>query len=202
MSNDTDLIRYLLRLGARPNPANNEHNSLLAYSCRSGLSDLAECAILSGANVNGEYLPGCSLLDAACLENCPGVVEALLCHGADPNQSNLFSDFVLEEGRGPVISGLLRSYGCDLNGVDRHGDTALHKAILENRPHEVTILLELGASINITNNHGMTAFQAAIHVSNLDLSSLLWLVASAELEGRPRPHFLEHHVEEEDEWWE
>eukprot|EP01103_Thecamoeba_quadrilineata_P016383 TRINITY_DN5463_c0_g1_i1.p1 TRINITY_DN5463_c0_g1~~TRINITY_DN5463_c0_g1_i1.p1 ORF type:complete len:1264 (-),score=264.59 TRINITY_DN5463_c0_g1_i1:43-3834(-) len=72
-----------------------------------------------------------------------------------------------------ILSSLIQK-GCPVNAqTTKHGETALHRASIENNTHAVTYLLENNADVNVLNKQGDTALQCAKKKGNKEVMSLL-----------------------------
>ena len=79
---------------------------------------------------------------------------------------------------------LLVKHKVDLNFQNpKTGNTALHLAVKSKRPRIILFLLEKGASIDISNNEGLTPLQLAANTDNCEAISLL-LQRCAHVEAR------------------
>ncbi|MEM7280840.1 MAG: ankyrin repeat domain-containing protein [Pseudomonadota bacterium] len=113
---------------------------------------------------------GTSLLGLATYFGHPRIVQLLLEYKADPNQSSTSRATVL-----PLHSAIaykdpdcsyhlvkaLLSGGANPNLVQRKNRTALHLAVLKNRPKLAELLLERGADIWVKDSDGQTAEEFA-----------------------------------------
>jgi hypothetical protein len=68
-----------------------------------------------------------------------------------------------EQGRATFVERLTRHYGCDVNYLDRDGNTALHLAAYNGHADVATALLGLGliSDLNLKNKYGETALDCA-----------------------------------------
>ncbi|KAJ8729358.1 hypothetical protein PYW08_000939 [Mythimna loreyi] len=76
-------------------------------------------------------------------------------------------------------------HGDDI-GIDSEGDTPLHDAISKKRDDMLTLLLEHGADMTLTNNNGFNALHHAALRGNPRAASPQPRLAPAPAEPRPR----------------
>ena len=105
------------------------------------------------------------------------VIRLLLERGADVEvRNNRGESPLIKASRFPTADGvqLLLQYGADVDGQDWGcGNTALMRAIEEDRSETVKVLVEHGANLELTNNKGHTAFLIACELGLLDIARLL-----------------------------
>ena len=103
-------------------------------------------------------------LGHAITENKPEIVTWLLSIGADPNDLFLTKStglHVLVESDHIEMAKLLLKKSCNINGLNKWGDTPLHVASFRGDHRMVEFLLINGANINIKDADGKTAFDLA-----------------------------------------
>ena len=114
--------------------------------------------ISAGADVNlptkEGVTPVCLSLQSLSLETPEyiHILHALLEAGADAGKGCVIGDTPLihaVEQQSKVAAGWLMSYGADVDGLSRNGETALHYAARRGKEDSVIFLLEAGAKLNI-----------------------------------------------------
>jgi ankyrin repeat protein len=181
--NDPELLQQMIKEGhslddgpliyeaisnTRPNARERNYTLQEIQDWDTKASLLVEILIEHGADLNstGGIVDWPPLAFAACW-HLETVVEMLLKAGADPNlgikadnNSPLHWAFVYfwDDRKNNRILELLVHYGADVNALDEHGDTSLHKAI----DHEadisiIKLFLEAGADPSLKNKDGLTA---------------------------------------------
>jgi hypothetical protein len=141
-----DLVRYLLKHGARADRVHSEG----AYTLNRG--------------------PKNSLLDLA-IRTCPAAFETLLRAGADitPDRPTILLT-AATYGRADLIPKLV-ALGADVNAANS-GETVLTEAVAR-CPSQVKLLLEHGAKPDVTNSSGATPLMLAAEAGKLDVAQLL-----------------------------
>ncbi|XP_058166663.1 nuclear factor NF-kappa-B p110 subunit [Anopheles ziemanni] len=103
-----------------------------------------------------------------------GLTDELLDLPNDRNETALH--LAVTANNGPVVAALLAA-GAALNYCDYRGNTALHRAVVENVPEMVRLLLKHmranGARMDSTNDDGLTPLQAAVYAKNLKITRIL-----------------------------
>jgi ankyrin repeat protein len=127
-----------------------------------------EAALAQGYDVNETSPDGATALHWAVNRDDPGLAEALIAAGANPDAANRAGATPLRlaaiNGSAPLIE-LLLNAGVDVNGpLTEHGDTALMMAARTGAPQAVTLLLERGADVDARERWGGT-------------NALMWAVA-------------------------
>lgn len=156
---DSSAVKQLLEDGADPNTVDSNGSSLLAVAAQDGQFEIVQRLLDAGANVNGTLKAGSgsapgkdqpALSEAAHL-NYGDIVELLIAHGADVNQTDsnygrtaLFGAAVYNHHE---IVQVLLANGADPNirtsDIDKW--TALHLAVSGGSTEAVQALLEGGA---------------------------------------------------------
>jgi ankyrin repeat protein len=185
---DTEIVRMLLRFGARPNDRDREGNTALieAASIRSVyefdhypypfdatidshlVTSLLDLLISHGADVNAVSDSGCAALSLAIKRTRSAVcVSSLLQHGSQVNSRLALGQTALFEavacGRPEIVKRLL-SYGADPNVHDQCGECPLHVAVAARNPRIVELLLHSGADPNAVDQAGRTPLHLAVYL--------------------------------------
>ncbi|MFN7993243.1 MAG: ankyrin repeat domain-containing protein [Bryobacteraceae bacterium] len=172
-----------------------------------GFVGSAQVLLHAGANPNASYTnpewpdsPLSCLYAATGLNNDPALAEALLAHGADPNDGeSLYHStehpdlscvrLLLQHGASPSATNvlhhmldredpeglrLLLAAGGDPNGVNQRGETALHWAVWRRRGTRiVSMLLDHGAALDLKRKDGRTAYAISMQTGQLETARLL-----------------------------
>ena len=179
-----------------------------AVSCRNQKAVIT--LLEAGANVDEEY-QGYTALAKAVELHCPEIVHILLEHGARLNSIGDFRRSAMHfvAGNAPIIKrrilhgtttsrnpnlkkavsdtiAKLAFYGCQMNAIDRLGNTPLHKAVASplergniDDLYVIRALIQNGADRNLQNSDGDTVLHLAIMTkwsdkpNHLDLFKLL-----------------------------
>uniref|UniRef100_A0A2M4BAT5 Putative ipt domain of the transcription factor nfkappab n=1 Tax=Anopheles marajoara TaxID=58244 RepID=A0A2M4BAT5_9DIPT len=112
-----------------------------------------------------------------------------------PNERNETAlHLAVSANRNAIVKALLAS-GANPNYCDYRGNTALHRAIVENAPEMVSLLLQHkgsykgngGQLFDCCNDDGLTPLQAAVYTKNLKLTRML-IEAGANVEEKDLKH--------------
>jgi ankyrin repeat protein len=180
MENRISTIKFLLDHGADPFIQNKSSEVLLGYLARERnsplIQEILEKLVSSNHDVNISDMYGRSPRLLSIFYGTHQLTEKLILKGADPN---------LRSGTGltPLVASILfhkkedfetlLQHGADLEFQDNaHQQTALMHAVLINDTYFVERLLKVGARTNIRDEHGLTAYDFAIHVKNQEIINL------------------------------
>ena len=158
-SNDSSMVRMLLRGGADPNNIiNNSHESALLVAIHENSFALIKVLIEAGANPNPSLQPG--------VKRTP-------------------LQLATEKGRVDIVN-LLLDNGADINAppFDRYGATALQFAAIGGYVGIAQLLIQRGADINAESAKigGRTALEGAAEHGRIDMLQLL-LSSGAQIIG-------------------
>lgn len=125
-----------------------------------------ELLIDSGGNVNAVAPKwGWTPLHWSAYGDNRGAFDLLVSRGADVNARTDKKETVLhlliQWGRKPDQVRFVLDRGVDIDAADACGWTALHRAVLYNRPEIIELLLSEGADLNVKDNDGRTPFWLA-----------------------------------------
>lgn len=119
------------------------------------------CDVLD--DITGKPIAQATPLIIACFEGDPDVIRFLVDAGADPNQSesehhltpiHVLCDaeyqgqFLRQKDRADLVK-LMIKRGANVNHLDRNAMTAIHKAVIHDRPECVQVLMEAKADPNV-----------------------------------------------------
>jgi ankyrin repeat protein len=95
-----------------------------------------------------------SILHKACKLGKFQAVEYFLQYGGNPNLKNKSNRTPLHKSYGSVqVVEVLVKYGADLNAQDNKGFTPVHRAIIKKSWEVANIMIKLGGSLRIFDNH-------------------------------------------------
>ena len=155
---DVELVRLLLRRGAKPNVRNREGNSPLSFSCLGTAHGHSECSIL--------------LLQAQADELGPNAKQTLLSHHITAGQTNVVR-FLLED----IAAEDLNSISSDNLPLPLHTadnlPLPLHTAAVLGRLDCMQLVLDSRADLDVPNSSGVTALFSACLGGQVDSATLL-----------------------------
>ncbi len=159
-----DLIRVLLDAGADPDYPNRFNWTPLQVASEKGHVSIIRMLLEAGADIHADLRGDGhrALMRAITYRNREAIV-LLLNAGADPKlrdngDRNALNRAAYRGGLADIVRLLLSTYGADVDYSNVHGNTALHEASLNGHADTVKVLLQAGASIDILNNNGRSAF--------------------------------------------
>ena len=171
-----DVTHNLLRAGADVNARNNNGGTALMYSAIRADLPTVKLLLESGAQVNLTAKFGWTALMVAAAKGHADVVKQLLERDADANCRDTYEWTPLMRasyaGYNDAVKRLLEHPDTHINSQDENGATALHHAATNGHYDTVELLLNYGASLEIADTFGHTAFdraKAAQHDAILDL---------------------------------
>jgi ankyrin repeat protein len=163
----SSVVRVLLDAGANVNDPADALNTPLMAAAFHGCLGLVKVLLAAGADVHGKDGEGETALTKACLSKTKAhqkIVSELLAAGAKPMADDL--TLACEQGSVATVRALIAARA-DIRGVNRWGDTALHKAVDYGNLAMVKALLAAGAdpgfrlSTRSSNYPGQTALDLA-----------------------------------------
>jgi ankyrin repeat protein len=182
---DVEGARSLIMQGADPNANVPGSDMKLLMAVQSAA--MTKMLLLYGSNPNLTDDKGATALHYLVTNpSAPEIVPMLIGSGANINKSaeELGNRTPLHEacqwyfeGRdhsiGERVIRLLVSSGADINATEYLGKTLLHKAVENNKPDLLILLLELGADPTIKDRDGMTPLESAQHLKLDDIITVL-----------------------------
>ena len=163
-----DLLRFLLKKGARLEQKNQWGATPLLTACGSRLAtiELLDCLIAEGANLSAADQYGQTALILSVIYPKADFIKRLLKEGVNVNQATrrghtaLF--FAVGRNNYPLVK-LLLKHGADVKKADRNGLTPLHHAAHNKSTGSgiVKLLLKAGADRNVKTAKGETPFDLA-----------------------------------------
>jgi len=188
----TNTASFLIEHGANVNLADQSGKTLLMEAASTASLAVLNELLAHGANVgartkSGEaavhFAAGFSGLDwddARSVENRRSPIEiisSLEAHGADLKAVNAAQQsalhFAADTGYAGTVQKLLEKY-LDSRAADKHGDTALHKAIASHTADRIEkVKLLIGGGVNVPNNNGDTPLHVAAAEMDTSVCSIL-----------------------------
>jgi uncharacterized protein len=141
---DHPLMELLLKRGARVKASNNRGGTALMYSTTAGDVDAVQLLLAHGADVNARASNGWTALTLAAARGFDEVAAKLLARGADPNVPDIY------------------------------GWTPLMRAVQQQRPAVVRVLLDSKRlALDAQNENGRTALHIAAAAGFEEIASML-----------------------------
>lgn len=145
------ILRLLLAQGVDVNTKDSTSATALEIAVRNGREDFVHILVESGANPKpAKYM------SYAINSGRTSVVRLFLERGADPSATSNDRTMCQEaifSNQADILEMLLDN-GADIEGRNRVGQTALHRAAFFGDPRSATILLEKGASVSAQDDRG------------------------------------------------
>ena len=176
-----NIVEQLLSKGALVNVASTiTGETPLITAAATGRAELAKLLLSRGAEVNAVSANGITALIAAATveQDQTEIVNELLNRGSRVNVATReegLTALMAASGNGytKMVQALLAK-GADVNARDRSGQTALHHAIMANKPEILELLLSKSADVNAKETKGRTPLMySAILGSKLEVMNLL-----------------------------
>lgn len=168
INNRIEIAEYLLaKAGVQVDPVGGELESTpLNWAARSGHVNMVATLIRHGANPLVLDVEGFAVIHLATMFMHTNVVAYLLVKGVDPDMPDKFGVTPLMYAAQRVHSRdpaqLFITFNARINAQDPKGNTALHYCVAYNNMTVMDILINRGASIDIKNNKGLTAYELAV----------------------------------------
>jgi ankyrin repeat protein len=174
---DLPTIERLLPQGANVNLASEDGKTALMLAAGAGQRELVHALLAAGADVNFTNRRGGTALMYAATSGDPETVALLLSHGAAVNAKavNGWTAVTLASAKGySIIVRRLLDAGADANAADLYGWTPLMRAVEEDRPEVVRVLLQdKSVRVNARDDRGETALHHAAAAGSLAIARLL-----------------------------
>jgi len=175
-SGHTDMVQYLLELGADPNAQTEQGVTPLMYASQWGYRDIAELLLKNGANPNLAPFDGNTALIASVKAGNDSIAELLLDYNAEVNVANRKGltplHYAVWNGL-PYLTDLLIYYGAKVNAQDNHGNTPLMLSVYNGTNLCANLLLESGADPDIQDKEGKSPLMVAAQFNDTLLCNLL-----------------------------
>ncbi|MGA7412046.1 MAG: ankyrin repeat domain-containing protein [Bryobacteraceae bacterium] len=191
-AHDAAKVRILIASGVDVNAqANSGRTALMSAAATVGAADAVKELLAAGADVKARDSMNRGAIAAAADAGDVAILRQLLAKGGDPNESAQFGSALINVSlRGNVEAvKMLIAYGADVNfksahnppvkaGVQDMGElTALMTAASCGHSEEVNILLNAGASVNVSDMRGMTPLLLAVTAESQNVETVRVLLA-------------------------
>lgn len=173
------------------NTFDNDGNTPLMFTVKSGSREATEYVLKNGANCNYINNFGVSPMHIATRKNSETLVRVLLEYGADINIQDAYNQTpifdAVQENNATMIN-YLYANGADINYHNKEGRTPLMVSAFDKHRQEVLCeLIKLGADIHAVDNNKRTAFMHAINNNNGAMMDILLkagsLINTADVNG-------------------
>ena len=164
-------VETLLKFGASTSKKSIIGLTPLHYAARGPDSTCMAILLKHGASVGAKNKWAQSPLNiAAYFQNDPSFVRLLLDHGADIKEKDCYgsSALICTFTNNDRTARCLLSRGADINSRDNGGSTPLCDAIESNSHECITLLLDSGVDLALTDLNGETAFHLLARRGDLD----------------------------------
>jgi ankyrin repeat protein len=176
VSGNLELVKLLVRSGARVNYLNSHVLNALWLAANNGHSNVVAYLISRHAYIHNQSDDDVTPLMAAAMNGHLEVVRVLLGAGARVDDVHKDGDsalmFALAQGH-TAIARLLVDAGSDINIQNRFGASALIIATAEGNLEMVRLLLDKKANVSAKTDGGKTALDVAILKGNAAVQELL-----------------------------
>jgi uncharacterized protein len=196
-NDDLDTAKLLLRAGADPKIANRYGVTPLSLAATNRDAAMAEALLKAGADPNAKLPGGSTMLMSAARTGNPDIVRLLIEHGADVHaKGEQYGETALVwavDQNHAEAAKVLIAHGADVNArtnpleheKDRfglegvltilpHGDwTPLMYAARQGSLDAARVLVDAGASLNVTDPDGTSALLVAIINGHYDTAAML-----------------------------
>lgn len=172
-----DIVKLLIKAGARINAANRDRHLPLHVAALAGKTEVVNLLLAAGSRRNGkDKLNKDSPLHLACRKGHNAIVRLLIAANAKVNQQNKQRSTPLHlaciKGSLPAVENLI-SAGATIDAEDESGETALHKAARGGFTHIVRLLLRNDADPNSFCDRKETPLHRAAERGFIDIAALL-----------------------------
>jgi ankyrin repeat protein len=176
--NKPGMVAYLLTAGANVNLADRMQVTALMVASLRGFVDIVKTLLAQkGIAVDQVDADGMSALHMAAFHNKLEVMSCLLGAGANGNLANGKKISVLmnasSRGHVNVVKMLLAQKGVAVDQLDANSLSALHWAVVNNKPDAVACLLGAGANVNLVNGEQVSVLMKASSKGHVDIVKML-----------------------------
>jgi uncharacterized protein len=163
---DLEKVRTLIEEGAAIDAQSERGETPLILATLAGQAEVAELLIAKGAAIDGRNAGGFTPLHAAAYAGDVAIAELLIEHGADindaQNKAGVTPLFPAIEENHKGVAELLIANGADLGSIERHGYTALTRALFKGNEDVVMLLRARGAECQGSDVLGDSLYQACL----------------------------------------
>ncbi|CAJ1414868.1 unnamed protein product [Effrenium voratum] len=168
------LCEFLLRQGCKVDHKDQAHQSALFYSSCRGHVELSQLLLTRGADLNAADSNGYTPVFWAAHDDRVNMMQFLVEKGADPKILAKNGKSLLFSATGGAAAYALE-LGCDPQQQDQLGQTPIFRAVKENDPQKVKLLVENGAYVDAQDKIGQTCL---FYAANLGLKEMVTLLCS------------------------
>ncbi len=176
--NQLEVVRYLLRLRAKPSIADSGGRTPLHLAAEEGHTAIVTDLLHYGAKVNAEDHNGDTPEQLARYNNHRHLAEDLRTYA---QTLPLTFREAIRRGNVPLIRRLIGN-GADVNAKDADGQTSLHLAARTGRAEPVTVLLQGGADVDAQDDEDKTPLMWAV-VANRPAAVTALLAGGADVKA-------------------
>ncbi|XAR53285.1 hypothetical protein NMG60_11021782 [Bertholletia excelsa] len=190
---DDFLLHQLLRRGLDPNESDNSGRTALHIAACRGSENCVLLLLDYRADPNSRDSEGNVPLWEAIRANHEPIIKLLTDNGATITSGDVgqFACTAAEQNSLELLEELVR-YGGDVTHPKSNGCTALHVAVCEGNTEIVKFLLDNGADMDKTDNHGWTPRDLAEQQGHEDIKILFQSTKETEIpQQRREVHFSE-----------
>jgi uncharacterized protein len=167
---DVGTIHEIVAQGADPNEKAQNGETPLTLAVLGGHEEVARALIESGADVHARNAGGFTPLHAAAYAGDVAIADLLIDHGADVddarNKAGVTPLLAASEEDHAAVAELLIAAGADLGPTERHGYTALTRAMFRGHDDIVILLKAHGAQCQSPQVLGDSLHRACIEAGD------------------------------------
>lgn len=173
----TEIVSFLLRLGADPNSVDSAETPVLVSAVTAANAETVHLLLRAGALVDKDCpIDGRAIGVAAGRDDSPAILKLLIDAGASLDHCPKFFGSPLmsatSEGYAEIVNVLIDA-GADPNLTDYSGQTALHKITAKTPGQIIETLISVGAHVNAVDDDGATPLQVAFHLALVEAAEIL-----------------------------
>lgn len=175
-SANVEVLEYYLSKGMNINYKDNDGNSIIHFSARSGRKEVLRYLIRMGMSVNEANKYGETPLHIACKHGKRDICNILMTRRADVNAKSVDGNtplhYAISKGYLEICGNLIMN-GAGIDEPNDMGDTPLHNAVLGEIEDVVDFTINNNANVNKRNNKGLTPLHLAVIHNNKKICQLL-----------------------------
>ncbi len=181
MSNETEIARRLLQLGANGSSVNQAGETAICFAVKRGMTEMVSVLLEFHTNPDVPNSDGTRPIHVACDFGYTAIVQKLLDHGSNPaipvpsTASNVgFTPLMLAARRGHTeVINLLHRIGADMNTQKEDGYSALHLTALNGHVEALKALIKAEANTEISEQNGFCPLHVAVRNQQFEASTAL-----------------------------